>query len=786
MIRSFIKTSLRFFLRNRGYVMVNLAGLSIGIAGAMLMLLWVQNEYSYDSIFPNHKNIYQLKKNSTFNGSVNTDDALCLPAYSALKSVNSKVKNVCFTGQTYGHTLTYEQKIFNKEGLAVSPEFLEMFKLPLISGSSASLNDPYSIMVNESTAREMFGNSDPIGKFVAWDNGPELKVTGVFKDLPRNSTFWYHALVPVAFYEKTEQWVTTTGNDWNHFWYLIYAELGPGVTESDINPLIRDMVKVNVKNELNQEVFLHPMDRWYLYDNFVNGKEAGGRIEYVRIFIWIAVLTLFISCVNYMNLSTAQSEKRKKEIELRRTLGSNSLQVAGQFLTEAFILTFISFLIAVVIVVLFLPTYNLLINKRIDLDIFSRTFLLNGSLIIVICAVLAGMYPALFYSGLLSPKKEVKSSSPQKNVRRGLVTVQYSFAVFLIIAMVIIFQQITHIKGRPLGYDQTNLVVVAYNDDINKNFNAIKSELLSSSKIQAVNRSDQAVYQDYSSDFVDWVGKQDNEEVSFVSVSASYDYTETMRIRMIEGRDFSEAFPTDSLAVLLNKAAVKFIGFKDPIGQQIRIGKRQLTVVGVVDDVVMGSPFEPVAPLVIKMGKDYYGYLNIRTTESTPEVLEYIADILKKHAPTYVAEIWFANEGMRDKMKAINLVGTMARLFAILTGVLTVIGVLAMAAFTAEQRSKEIAIRKILGAPVENVLMLLASYFVKIVIIASLISVPIAWFALNSYLQHYTYRIEISWWVILLIILLVIVVTVAIVVTQVLKVATSNPATKLKGRTWNI
>ncbi|HEY5826183.1 MAG TPA: ABC transporter permease, partial [Cyclobacteriaceae bacterium] len=701
-------------------------------------------------------------------------------------STDVRIKNTCYTGWTYGHTINYQDKLFNKEGLAVSEEFLEMFDLPLVAGSaSTALKDPYSIMLNESTAKEVFGDKDPIGKLIKWDNNKELRVTAVFKDVPWSSTFWFHALVPASFYEITEQWVTTTGADWNHFWYHVYVEMEPGSEVAEVNGVIQNVVKQHVKDDLNKEIFLQGMDRWYLYGDFENGREAGGKIEYVRLFTWIAIFTLLIACINYMNLSTARSERRAKEIGIRKSIGSHRSELVVQFLLESLLITIMAFVIGVVVVKLSLPSYNTLIHKRLVLDIWSTQFLVFAASLIGITTLLSGFYPAFYFSSF-HPIKVLKGKiQVGKNAiipRNVLVTIQYVFAIFLMVGMIVIYQQIQFAKNRVLGYDKENLIMIPYNDDIRNNYEYSKNELLKTGLIESITRSNQAIYQNYYDEFVEWEGKTNTDKVTFAYVSTDFDYVKTNGLKIAEGRDFSEKYATDSNAVLVNKTAVARMGYENPIGRTIKFREKEWTIIGVLDDMVMDSPFEPVDPLFVGMIGGYHQYLTMRLAKSKDlsAQIKNLETVLRRLNPSNAPEIIFADENVAYKYRAIELVGKLSNLFALLAIVLTILGVLGLAAYTAEQRTKEMAIRKILGAHLNSLLWLLSNYFIRIVIIAILIAAPVSWWALNGYLQNYSYRIAIPWWTIPLAAISMLVLTLFIVFTQVLKTASANPVKALK------
>lgn len=785
MVINYIKTSLRMLGRNKSYSFINIIGLAIGIASSILILLWVQYEYSYDHFAANHERIYQVKVNSTYNGTVNTAEDNCVPAYLALREADSRIKNTCITSNTYGHSIDFKEKKSGKEVLAVSKEFLEMFGIPILKGNTKALDEPYSIMLNESTAKELFGNQDPIGQYVLYDQTAELKVTGIFKDVPRNSTFWFHALVPIYDYSKKNDWFLGDKDKWDSFYPRIYAEVEPNNSIDEINANIKDLVKKHFNDGSNPELFLHAMDRWHLYEKFIDGKEAGGKIEYVRLFMGIAILILLIACINYMNMATARSERRAKEVGIRKSIGSSRKELIKQFLIESFFVTSMAFVLAIVLVKLFLPDYNALVRAKLIIDFSSSEFWLLSAGLISITSLLSGFYPAFCFSSF-QPIRVLKGKiQVGKNAglpRKIMVASQYIISVFLVIGVVVVYEQIQYVKSRDLGYNQENLVLYAFNDQIEKNYAAIKNELLNSGVVESVTKSNEGIDVDYFIDYVEWKGKKTTEKIQFSRVSTEYDFVKTNGIRMLEGRDFSPDFKSDSSAALINETAAKIMDMKNPIGEKIKTKDRELTIIGIFEDVVRGSPFDPVAPSYVGMLGDGNNHLTLRLsrTDNLRETLMILNSIFKKIDPMNIYEPMFVTERLTDNFKSIGLVSKLANLFASLAIFLTCLGVVGLAAYTAEQRTKELAIRKILGANLNSLLWLLSNYFVRIVIVAILIASPVSWLALDNYLQSFSYRISIPWWTIPLTAVTILTFTLLIVLGQVIKAASVNPINSLK------
>lgn len=777
-----IKSSFRSMRRDKPFAGINIAGLALGITASILILAWVEYEYSYNHFIRNYRDIYQVKVNFTYNGTVNTENGNPLPLYFALRQGDSRIKDVCFTSNCFGHTLSFKDKKAYKEVLAVSEEFLEMFDIPLVKGDYNSLNDPYSIMLNESSAREFFGDSDPIGQYITYDNAAELKVTGIYKDVPYNSDFWFMALVPTSYDKK---WITEDKDKWDSFYPQIYIRLRDNSLAGEVNKSIRETIKPHFDDGSHPELFLHDLDRWHLYDHFEDGQEAGGKIEYVRLFTWIAILVLLIACVNYINLSTARSEKRAREVGIRKAIGSRRGQLIRQFMTESALSTSMALLIAIVAAGLALPWYNSLVHARLTMNIDTLNFWFVALGVFVLTTLMSGFYPAFYFSSR-KPIDVLRGSGNAGGTgglaRKTLVTFQFSIAIFLAIGVLVVYQQIEHARKRDLGYDLENLVAVAANDQISKSYDAIKDELLKTGVVEAVTRSNQGIDADFFTDYVEWPGKQTTDKVQFSRVLAEYDFVKTVGMRIIAGRDFSPLLKSDTASVLINETAAKIMGYKDPIGEQIKTSSGYKTIIGVTGDVVRGSPFDQVQPCYIGTMGDFTHSLTVRLTKTNDltAAMAKVNDVFKRLDPLNPVASWFVDENINYNYRNINFVGELAAIFAGLAIFLTCLGVVGMSAYTAEQKKKEIAIRKILGATVGSVLVYLSNYFVRTAILSVVISSPVAWLALDSYLQKFYYRIEVPWWVIPASGLSLLVITLLIVLMQTLQAAKANPVVGLR------
>jgi putative ABC transport system permease protein len=513
--------------------------------------------------------------------------------------------------------------------------------------------------------------------------------------------------------------------------------------------------------------------------------EQGGMIDYVQLFTVIAVFIIAMACINFMNLATARSERRAKEVGIRKSIGSRRHELILQFIGESMLIAFISFSIALVIAQLLLPSYNTLVEKDLFIDYRSKEFWMFSLGLIVVTGIVAGSYPAFYLSGF-QPVKVLKGKpvigKGASLPRKILVTTQFAFSILLIISMIVIYNQIQLVKGRNIGYSQENLITVPYNEDLRKTFPSLKAELLASGAVESVVRSNSPITNIISANWLAWPGKPNDLKVLFGTIATDYDWAKTMGIKMLEGRDFSEDFKSDSNAIIVNKSAVELMGLKDPIGTELTIWNGKKKIIGVCDDVLMGSPYEEVKPIYVILDPNWVTAITVRLGKNNdlPSNLGSVKHVFEKYAPAYPFDYTFVNQEFQKKFTTINLTSKLASLFAILAVVITGLGLFGLASFTAEQRTKEIGIRKVLGASVTSLVNLISKDFSAMVIVAFVISAPLSWWAMTEYLQRYTVRTEIAWWIFPLTGAIALIFALIIVSTQALKAAHSNPVNSLR------
>lgn len=787
MFRNYFIITFRNLFKNGFYSFINIAGLAIGITCSILILLWVADEVSFNKFHPKADRLYQVWISATFDGKINSWTSVPLPTYEAMKSADNHIKKSAVTDWGGNHLLSVDGETrLVKSGYFASEEFLEMFEFPLVKGNPTQvLDDPSNIVISESTAKALFGNEDPIDKVIRIDNENDVKVSGVLKDVPKNSSFQFDILIPWKYREKHNQWVRDNMTNWGNYSFQVFIELDNAASEAAVGKSIKGILAEHGEVETKNEFFIYPLLKWRLFSNFENGVESGGLNDYVQLFTVIAVFIIIIACINFMNLATARSERRAREVGIRKSVGSRRRELVFQFIGESTFIAFIAFTVAVLAAQLILPWYNQLVEKDLIINYFSPTFWLMAVGAILLTGIISGSYPA-FYLSSFQPVKVLKGKvsvgKGASTPRKVLVTLQFGFSILLIISTIVIYQQIQLVKNRDLGYDQENLITVSYTNEVSKNYRPIKLELLATGIVESVTKSNSAITDINSNNFLGWPGKPEELRVIFTTIATEYDYTKTMGIKLLEGRDFSEDFKTDTSAIIINKAGLDLMNLKDPIGTELDLWGSKRKLIGVVENVLMGDPFTPVKPMFAILNPDWIDVVSIRLkkTRNLQSSLETVQKIFEKYEPAYPFDYKFSDVEFQKKFTTINLTSTLATLFAGLTILITGLGLFGLAAFTAEQRTKEIGIRKVLGATVPGLVGLMSRDFSRLVILSFVLSAPLAWWLMGMYLERYTIRTAIAWWVYPLTGFIALGFALIIVSTQALRAARANPATSLR------
>jgi len=786
MFRNYFKIAWRNLFRNKGFSIMNLIGLTIGITCTILIYLWVNDELSYNKFQKNYHTTYKVMANRDFNNQIFTDDAIIFPLASAVENNFPQVKNAVVTSYNNPAILSYGDIKLKKSGYTVSEHFFNIFSSQFIEGNAATaIKEPNSIVLTETAARSMFGNSEPLGKVVKIDNDRSVKVTAIVADVPSNSTLQFDYISPINFSDENVQ---RNLSDWRNSFSNVYIQTVPDADIKTLTKNINALVNQHDPTDKVSSYFLHPMNKWRLYSDFKEGKNVGGMIEYVRLFTAIALIILLIACVNFMNLSTARSEKRSKEVGIRKTLGSGKHQLILQFFLESMTLAFIAFIFSIGVVFLLLPSFNLLVNKQLTLPINQPVFWLAGIGITAFTGIVAGSYPALYLSSF-NPVKVLKGTflaGKQAIIpRRILVISQFIISILLISATIIIYQQIQYVKNRDIGYNPNNLIMIPSTPDTDKSFDVIKQELLKSGLINSVTRTSAPITDIWNySPSPDWPGKPADQNIIFAALRAGDDFTKTFGIKIKDGRDFSPASVSDSSAILLNEAAVKIMHLKNPIGMQVKYGpkSKDYTIIGVTDNVVMSSPYKPVDPMMVFYNNAQSNYISIRLNNSAKpqQALGLLKKTFSQFNPAYLFEYQFTDQEFGKKFTNEELINRLTNIFAGLAIFICCIGLAGLASFTIEKRIREIGIRKVLGASVQQLLVLISKEFLKMVLIAFIIAVPITWWTMNNWLAKYDYHKSISAWMFVEVGFLILFLTLIVVSANTISAAVRNPVKSLR------
>ncbi|MDZ4708650.1 MAG: ABC transporter permease [Saprospiraceae bacterium] len=792
MIKNYFTIAWRYLIKSKGYSAINIGGLAVGMAVAMLIGLWVNDELSFNKYHQNYERVAQIMQNANFNGNVETQVAVPgLMGPELRNKYGSDFKYVVQTSWTGSHLLTLGDKNFSKVGNYFEADGPDMLSIKMHKGTRAGLKDPYSILLSASTAEAIFGKEDPMNKTIKLDRTAEVKVTGVFEDLPGNTSFKdIKIMMPWDLWVIQNPWSKKMDDPWGSNFSQTFVQIADNTEMDKVSSKIKNVKLNNISGEdakYQWAVFLQPMSKWNLYSEFKNGSNTGGKIQYVWLFGIIGVFVLLLACINFMNLSTARSEKRAKEVGIRKAIGSLRWQLIKQFFAESYLVVVLAFVLSLIFVTLLLPVFNEVAGKQIDIAWDNPQFWMLTMLFILVTGLLSGSYPALYLSSF-QPLKVLKrtfrvgrfASIP----RKVLVVTQFTVSVMLIIGTIIVYQQIQFAKSRPIGYTQNGLINLALEKEIKEHFDAVRIELKNSGAIEemAASMSPLTAVWNTNGGF-EWEGKDPNLAVDFPNNTVSLYFGKTVQWKIKEGRDFSKDFATDSTAFIINESAAKFIGIKDPVGKTLRWGSTPYTIIGVVNDIMQESPFYPVRPTLYHT-EDYGNMQNLilrlNPNQSTSQALSSIETVLKKYNPSVPFNYKFVDEEFGTKFKAEERIGKLSSYFAILAIFISCLGLFGMASFVAEQRTKEIGIRKVLGASVTNVWRLLSSEFIVLVIFSCVLAAPIAYYYLKNWLTNYDYRIKISWQVFVFAAVAALSITIITVSFQAIKAAVSNPVKSLR------
>jgi len=797
MFKNYLKIAWRSLLKKKGHSLLNMGGLALGMAATLLIGIWVYDELSYNKDFENYDSIAQVMQTQNFSDGIKTGVNQPMQLAPVLRTVyGDHFKHVVTSSFTNSQLLVVGEKDETKvtrTGNFMEPGIAHMLSLKMLRGKRDALKDPTSMLLSESTAMALFGDLNPMGQNVKIGTMMEAQVAGIYQDLPRNSDFANLSFIaPWELLKTTANFEERVG--WGNNWFQTYVQLSEGADMAAVSNLIKDVKYTHEKNSdggaiTKPVIHLHPMEKWHLYSRFENGINTGGAIERVWLFGIIGIFIVLLACINFMNLSTAKSVKRAKEVGIRKTIGSVKNQLIFQFLNESFLVVSLAFIISLVLVLLALPFFNDLTDKAMSMPYNNLWFWVSSLFFMFCTALIAGSYPA-FYLSSFNPANVLKGTfnggQGASGLRRVLVVFQFTISVVLIIGTIVIYNQIQYAKERPAGYDKERLLYVPINNpEVRNSFEAIRSEILQSNDITEVAASDVLVTGTFvTNSGFDWKGKDPAMSEEFNTLRATHGFGEMIDWEIKEGRNFSRDFKSDSLAFIINETAARYMGLENPVGEFVKWGRNgSFKIVGVAKDMVTRSPYEQVRPTIFTLHYgEFLSFINVKIGKggSTKTALAHIEKVFNKRDPKSLFTYNFLDDEYARNFINEERMGKLAGFFALLAICISSLGIFGLSAFVAEQRTKEIGIRKVLGASVYSLWKMLSKDFVVLVFISCCIAIPIGYYYMNGWIEKYAYRAEISWWIFAAAILGALAITLLTVSFQAIKAAIVNPAKSLR------
>lgn len=785
MFKNYLKTIYRNLVKNKIFSFIKIFSLTVGLVAAISIFLWVVDEMSFDKFHANANNIYRVMTNNTYpDGRIETYPATSALLKDAIQAEIPEVDKTTLLSMETNVLIRHGRNSFNEQGLYADSSLFSIFSFSLQKGSRGNpLPDNTSIVISEKLAKKLFGDSDPAGKSVEVDQTHTFTVRGIFADVPQNSTLQFDFVLPFNVFVKENPWT----QNWKSGGTQTMVALKPGASLENANAKIARLLKKNC-SDCTTSAFLFPYTMQRLYGEFENGKIAGGRIEQVRLFSIIAAIILLMACINFMNLATAQSATRSREICVRKVIGAKRSGLITHFIFESLLLSFISLLFALIAVQLLLPFFNEVTGKSVRLDFANPVFVISMLVITLICGLLAGCYPAFFLSSFKPVavlKGDVSASLSGSSFRKALVVVQFATSIILITGSIIIYQQIRFISNKNLGFEKENVIVINRNDNLGKSYTAFKNDLLRLSSVKNIGFGGSNIFTVpiTTTDPV-WQGKPVNSSITFKVFRCDEGFIPAMNIELLAGRNFSGINKHDSANYIINKKAMEVMGLtpENVIASHLEMWNGKGKIIGMANDFNNDNLHRDIEPLIFLYSKNIGTNYFIRIDGSVPvnTTLASIEKMFKKYSPAYPFEFSFLDEVFAREYRTETIIGKLSLIFTAIAILISCLGLFGLAAYNAAKRTKEIGIRKVLGASVSNIVTLVSEDFIKLVIIAFVIAAPVAYWIMHNWLQDFAYRIDVSWWILLLAGILAIVIALATISVQAIRAAMANPVKSLR------
>jgi len=787
MFKNYLKTAFRNLWKNKAFSVINIMGLTLGMACSFLIMLWVNDEYSVDAFHKNGTQLYSVYERQNHDGQLSAFHGSPGVMADEMKRVLPEVQYA--TNYAWNDLSTFEanNKINKEDGNYAGQDFFKMFSYPLLQGNAiTALQSPVDIAISKKMSEDFFGSpEEAIGKTVRYQNKKDLKISAVFDNVPKNSSVQFDYIINWQTFLDNNSWAKDWTNNGPPCYVMLRNGTDPRAFETKIT---RFLDKYNKEQTANDYIRLG-IERYgdiYLHSNFKNGELSGGRIQYVQLFSIVAIFILLIACINFMNLTTARSVKRAKEIGVRKVVGAVRSSLIRQFIGEALLIVLLAVIIALALVMLILPQFNELTGKQITIPFYNTSFWLSIASLLLVTGFISGSYPALYLSSF-NPVRVLKGSLKFSRsalwFRKGLVVFQFVLSIILIIGMMVVSKQVNYTQSINLGYDRENLIYIPLEGDLTAKYKLFKDQVLNMSGIKEVTRMTQNPTQiENGTGGVEWEGKDPRSGIEFTQAAVGYDFTKTMHAQMAQGRDFSKDFATDSVGYIINETALKIIGYKNPVGKPLTFWQKKGTIIGVIKDFHFNSLHTAINPLVLRLGENIeWGAALVRTEPGkTKQALASLEKVCKNLNPKFPFTYQFSDEEYQKLYRSEQIVSQLSNYFAFLAIFISCLGLLGLVMFTAEQRTKEFGIRKVLGASAGSLINLLSKEFLLLVFVAILVASPIAWLAMNKWLQDYVYRVDVTWGMFVIAGVLAILIALLTVSSQAIKAAVANPVKSLR------
>lgn len=781
MLRNYFLTALRSFRRQRSYSLINLSGLAVGLTCSIFILLWVTDEVSYNTINTDRDRIFQVLENQTYSGNkIYTFSATPGLLAEALKAEIPEVEYSCRT--SWGDRMLFQvgDKSIYEEGLYADPSIFQILTLPILDGDALNpLPDNNSVAISQKMARKYFGEESPIGKMFRVNNTFDAKVTAVFKDIPQNSSITAEFLLNFDRTFRAKPWMS----EWGSNGIQTFVKLDRAEAKEAVNGKIKDFIKKRERESV-VDLFLFPMTEWRLYSHFEEGKQQGGRITYVRAFAVVAVFILVIACINFMNLATARAANRSREVGLRKVVGAQRQSIIAQFIGESMLMAFLSFAIALLAVHLLMPTFNELTGKQVFLDYADPLVILTLVGILLLTGLLSGSYPAFFLSAF-QPAAVLKGNTggvfSGSRLRKILVVFQFSLSVTLIVCALVVYQQIEFIRNKNLGFDRENILYFSRYHGIEKSYESFRSELLQHPAIRSVAVASQLPMNIGESSGAQWEGKSEDDRALFPLIQCDYDYIPLAGMQLVAGRNFSRDIASDTINYIVMEETAKRMGMKDPVGQRLEVWGRKGQIIGVIKDFHSQGlrwSMEPVI-LMCMPARGENVFVQYEPGQGG-DVAKIIEPIHKKFESVFPFEPNYLDQAIDREYKSEIMIGKLSAVFTGMTIFISCLGLFGLASYTTERRTKEIGIRKALGASVSTVVMMLCRDFVRLVVFALVIGSPLAWYVMQKFLEQYKFHTDLTVKVFLVTALMIVILALLTVSYRSVQAALSNPVKALR------